>query len=60
MKRRTRRQQPKNLEIVIQSINPVIRGWGNRDFHTYKYLSIYPRKLKKSHCSDIDSFDKCN
>jgi group II intron reverse transcriptase/maturase len=26
---RTRRQQPKNLEMVIKSINPVIRGWGN-------------------------------
>lgn len=29
IRRRTRRQQPKNLEMVIQSINPVIRGWGN-------------------------------
>jgi len=29
IKHRTRRQQPKNLEQVIQSINPVIRGWGN-------------------------------
>ncbi|CAG0965513.1 partial Group II intron-encoded protein LtrA, partial [Methanosarcinales archaeon] len=29
IKRRTRRQQPKNLEMVIESINPVIRGWGN-------------------------------
>jgi group II intron reverse transcriptase/maturase len=26
---RTRRQQPKNLQMVIRSINPVIRGWGN-------------------------------
>jgi hypothetical protein len=26
---RTRRQQPRNLEAVIKSINPVIRGWGN-------------------------------
>lgn len=26
---RTRRQQPKNLQMVIKSINPVIRGWGN-------------------------------
>jgi RNA-directed DNA polymerase len=29
IKQRTRRQQPRNLEQVIQSINPVIRGWGN-------------------------------
>ncbi|MCX9011379.1 MAG: group II intron reverse transcriptase/maturase [Candidatus Methanoperedens sp.] len=29
IRQRTRRQQPKNLEMVIQSINPVIRGWGN-------------------------------
>jgi RNA-directed DNA polymerase len=29
IRRRTRRQQPKNLEMVIKSINPVIRGWGN-------------------------------
>jgi group II intron reverse transcriptase/maturase len=29
IKQRTRRQQPKNLEMVIESINPVIRGWGN-------------------------------
>jgi RNA-directed DNA polymerase len=29
IKQRTRRQQPKNLEMVIQSINPVIRGWRN-------------------------------
>ena len=29
IKHRTRRQQPKNLEMVIESINPVIRGWGN-------------------------------
>ena len=29
IKQRTRRQQPKNLEQVIQSINPVIMGWGN-------------------------------
>ena len=29
IKHRTRRQQPKNLEMVIASINPVIRGWGN-------------------------------
>src|SRR5574341_1343189 len=29
IKYRTRRQQPKNLEMVIESINPVIRGWGN-------------------------------
>jgi RNA-directed DNA polymerase len=29
IKHRTRRQQPKNLEMVITSINPVIRGWGN-------------------------------
>ena len=29
IKRRTRRQQPKNLEMAIESINPVIRGWGN-------------------------------
>jgi len=26
---RTRRQQPRNLQMVIQNINPVIRGWGN-------------------------------
>jgi len=29
IKQRTRRQQPRNLEIVINSINPLIRGWGN-------------------------------
>ena len=29
IKHRTRRQQSKNLETVIASINPVIRGWGN-------------------------------
>ncbi len=29
IRQRTRRQQPKNLEMVIKSINPVIRGWGN-------------------------------
>ncbi|CAG0955371.1 partial Group II intron-encoded protein LtrA, partial [Methanosarcinales archaeon] len=29
IKLRTRRKQPKNLETVIESINPVIRGWGN-------------------------------
>ena len=29
IRRRTRRQQTKNLEIMIKSINPVIRGWGN-------------------------------
>ncbi len=29
IKHRTRRQQPKNLEMVIESINPIIRGWGN-------------------------------
>ncbi len=29
IKQRTRRQQPKNVEMVIQSINPIIRGWGN-------------------------------
>jgi RNA-directed DNA polymerase len=29
IKQRTRRQQPKSLKEVIQSINPVIRGWGN-------------------------------
>jgi len=29
IKQRTRRQQPKSLEMVIQSINPIIRGWGN-------------------------------
>ncbi len=29
IKYRTRRQQPKNLEMVIASINPAIRGWGN-------------------------------
>jgi len=29
IKHRTRRKQPKNLEMVIASINPVIRGWGN-------------------------------
>ncbi|KCZ73266.1 Retron-type reverse transcriptase [Candidatus Methanoperedens nitroreducens] len=29
IKRRTRRQQPINLETVIRRINPVIRGWGN-------------------------------
>ncbi|MCL7413612.1 MAG: hypothetical protein M8353_08365 [ANME-2 cluster archaeon] len=28
IKLRTRRQQPRNLELVIASINPVIRGWG--------------------------------
>ena len=25
----TRRQQPKNVAMVIQDINPIIRGWGN-------------------------------
>lgn len=29
IKQRTRRQQPKKLETVIQSIDPIIRGWGN-------------------------------
>jgi len=29
IKLRTRRKQPKNLEMVIESINPIIRGWGN-------------------------------
>lgn len=29
IKQRTRRQQPRNLEAVIESINPIIRGWGN-------------------------------
>jgi RNA-directed DNA polymerase len=29
IKQRTRRQQPKSLKEVIQSINPVIKGWGN-------------------------------
>jgi group II intron reverse transcriptase/maturase len=29
IKQRTRRQQPKNLKTVIESINPLIRGWGN-------------------------------
>ena len=29
IKYRTRRQQPMNLEMVIASINPVIRGLGN-------------------------------
>lgn len=29
VKRRTRRQQPINLETVIRFLNPVIRGWGN-------------------------------
>ncbi len=29
IKRKTRRQQPKNLEMVIRSLNPIIRGWGN-------------------------------
>ncbi len=29
IKQRTRRQPPKALELVIQSINPMIRGWGN-------------------------------
>ncbi|MBE0524768.1 MAG: hypothetical protein IBX40_10605 [Methanosarcinales archaeon] len=29
IKHRTRRQQSKNLETVIASINPVIRGCGN-------------------------------
>ncbi len=29
IKLRTRRKQPKNLEMVIKSINPIIRGWGN-------------------------------
>lgn len=25
----TRRQQPKNLKMVVEKLNPVIRGWGN-------------------------------
>jgi group II intron reverse transcriptase/maturase len=29
IKHRTRRQQPKSIEMVIESINPIIRGWGN-------------------------------
>jgi RNA-directed DNA polymerase len=29
IKHRTRRQQPVSIEIVIHSLNPVIRGWGN-------------------------------
>ncbi len=29
IKYRTRRQQPKSLEDVIKSLNPIIRGWGN-------------------------------
>ncbi len=29
IKQRTRRQQAKNTESVIQSINSIIRGWGN-------------------------------
>ncbi len=29
IKQRTRGQQPKNLEMVIEYINPIIRGWGN-------------------------------
>jgi hypothetical protein len=29
IKRRTQRQQPKNLEMVIKVINLVIRSWGN-------------------------------
>ncbi len=28
IRRKTRRQQPKNLEMVIKAINPVILGWG--------------------------------
>ncbi len=29
IKHRTRRKQPKSLEMVIVSINPIIRVWGN-------------------------------
>ena len=28
IRHRTRRQQPKNVSMVIRSINPLIRGWG--------------------------------
>lgn len=26
---KTRRQQPKNVKMVIETLNPIIRGWGN-------------------------------
>lgn len=29
IRHRTRRQQPRNLQMVIRNINPIIRGWGN-------------------------------
>ena len=32
----TRRQQPKNVKMVIQQLNPIIRGWG----HYFKYGNV--------------------
>ena len=35
----TRRQQPKNVKMVIDKLNPVIRGWGNY----FKYGDVKTR-----------------
>jgi len=35
----TRRQQPKNVKMVIIKLNPIIRGWG----HYFKYGSVKGR-----------------
>ena len=32
----TRRQQPKNVKMVIEQLNPIVRGWG----HYFKYGNI--------------------
>ncbi len=35
----TRRQQPKNVQMVIERLNPIIRGWG----HYFKYGNVQHR-----------------
>jgi len=39
VRRHTRRQQPKNVAMVITKLNPVIRGWG----HYFKYGNVKNR-----------------
>jgi group II intron reverse transcriptase/maturase len=39
VRRLTRRQQPKNVKMVIEKLNPVIRGWG----HYFKYGNVKKR-----------------
>lgn len=46
IRRGTRRQQPKNVAMVIQDINPIIRGWGNY----FRYGDV------KGKYTDLDSW----